>query len=53
MSERKLIQVNVRLYEDDVEAVRKLASKDRRPYHALLRELLSDAVRRRTKVEVR
>ncbi len=52
-AERKLVQVNVRLFEDDVESVKALALKDRRSYHALLRELVSEALRRRTKVEIR
>jgi hypothetical protein len=51
--ERKLVQVNVRLFEDDVEAVKVLAAKDRRSHHALIRELVSEALRRRTKVEIR
>ncbi len=51
--ERELIQVNVRLYADDVEAAKKIAARDKRGYHAVLREMLSEAMRRRTKVEVR
>lgn len=51
--ERPLVQVNVRLYADDVETAKRIAAKDKRSYHAVLREILSEALRRRTKVEVR
>lgn len=53
MKDPDLVQVNVRLNKADVEAIKNLATKDKRSYHALIRELLAEAVARRKRTVVR
>ncbi len=39
-AKKKLVSVNIRLFEDDVLEAKRVAERDSRPYHAILREWL-------------
>lgn len=47
---RKLKQVKIRLYEDNVEEAKKIAERDARSYHAVLRDIVDNAIGKKKKV---